>query len=196
MRSQDTQRWVTARALEALLERRAKQGDVITNVQLRDWTGLTTRQVSSAFKKLQQMEFVLRNGMSYTITASGAVAVKSYQPTHYQSGPKGPHGKGREVPAQSFVNKLWKLLRVRITLDCETAANVLVDAGDAESFERTKKTASRYLNHWAKTDAVSASRGHYKRGTCKRYVLMIDSPTPPAWTEKSQARQAAKREVA
>lgn len=188
MADQESIRWVTAQVLAELKSRKVRAGHELVNAQLREWTGLQTRQIGSALKKLQQLEFVLRNGKSYTVTQSGATAIESHVST-LKSGPKGPQENGRAVPEHAFAMKLWKLLRVRITLDCDAAASVLVDAGNEDEFKRAKQTASRYLNRWAKTPHVSTSR-EYKRGTCKRYVLIKDSPEPPAWSAKAQARQA------
>lgn len=181
-------RWVTSIVLDQLKAHNVRAGHELVNAQLREWTGLETRRISSALKKLQQMEFVLRNGLSYTVTESGAAAIKSHA-SSFKSGPKGPQAKGRSVPSNSFAMKLWKLLRVRTTLDCDLAASILVDAGDQAEYQRAKETASRYLNRWAKTPLVSTSRD-YKRGTCKRYVLVKDSPVPPAWSPQAKAREA------
>lgn len=197
-------RWVAAAVLRALAERGIAKGQQFTSNDLRAWVpGLKVRAklkhanatlIASGFVN-HNMHVVGATSMGrYTLTAAGLEAVKAAAAgQQLRSGPKGPHSVDRTVGEGTFAARLWRLLRARQMLDTGTAAETLVDAGsDDSAVDRAAKTAQRYLARWASTGAVKESAQRLANGR-KRYVLITDTPNPPAWTPKAKARSAQNR---
>ncbi len=193
-------RWTSAAVLVAMAARGLGKGSTFTSTQLRAWVpGLREgNRFKRAMATLEANQFVTfrmhtepGNAQShavYTVTPTGAEAIKAAASgVVRKSGPKGPHGKNRVVPPNTFAARLWALMRARQMLDTATAAATLVDAG--QDVDTAAKTAQRYLARWASTGALAVSKQRLACG-CKRYVLVKDSPTPPAWTDKAKARAA------
>lgn len=191
-------RWTSAAVLVALAARGFTSGKRFTNKELREWVPqlkvgrrfkhAVETLVDNAFITSERLPFIDAADMlvRYTVTKTGAEAVKAAAGGALRkSGPKGPHTKDRAVAPTTFAARLWALMRARQMLDTETAAATLVDAGD--DVAKAAKTAQRYLARWASTGALTESK-HRMPGGCKRYVLVKDSPTPPAWTSKAVAR--------
>lgn len=197
-------RWTSAAVLVALAARGLGKGDTFTSTQLRAWVpGLREgNRFKRAMATLEANQFFsyrmhtepgnAQSHAVYTVTPTGAEAIKAAASgAMRKSGPKGPHGKDRVVPPSTFAARLWALMRARQMLDTETAAATLVDAGD--DVAKAAKTAQRYLARWTSTGALAVSKQRMPGG-CKRYVLLKDSPMPPAWTEKAKARAANSQE--
>lgn len=194
-------RWTSAAVLVALAARGLDKGDTFTSTQLRAWVpalkegnrfkrAMATLEANQFFSYRMHTEPGSAQSQAvYTVTTTGAEAIKAAASgTVRKSGPKGPHGKNRAVPPSTFAARLWALMRARQMLDTETAAATLVDAG--QDVAKAAKTAQRYLARWSSTGALAVSKQRMPGG-CKRYVLLKDSPEPPAWTEKAKARAAA-----
>jgi hypothetical protein len=190
-------RWTSAALLVALVARNFKAGQSFTSAMARGWVPQLKegRRLKHAIETFTDngwvtSRMVLYRGAhtmaEYTLTKVGGEAVKGAAsgPPH-KSGPKGPHKQDRQVPAGTFAARLWALMRARRMLDTETAASTLVDAGD--DVATASKTAQRYLARWASTGAIAVSAKREANG-CKRYVLQIDTPNPPAWTPRARAR--------
>lgn len=194
-------RWISAAVLVALAARGMGAGDSFTGATLRQWVpqlGKAGRAFGYAVHTLTRNDFITSNRQPpgpggetvvlYSITRTGAEAIKAAASgALHRSGPKGPHSKDRAVPANTFAVRLWALMRARQVLDSETAAATLVDAGD--DVAKATETARTYLARWACAGALTVSARRLPRGV-KRYVLVKDSPTPPAWTTKAKARAA------
>lgn len=192
-------RWVTSALLVALAARLMHRGTHFTSEDMRTWVPALKGEMQrkSAAATLLRCGFVRqamrvdskgRSYARYTVTAEGEAAIKAVaQGGVHTSGPKGPHQADRTAGKTTFVVRLWALMRARGMLDSHAAAATLVDAGG--DFATAAKTAQRYLARWASTGAVQESRRREANG-CKRFVLVNDSPTPPAWTPKAQARRA------
>ncbi len=193
-------RWTSAAVLVALAARGFTAGKRFTNKELREWVPqlkaghrfkhAVETLADNAFITSERLPFIEAADMLvlYTVTKTGAEAIKAAAGGALRkSGPKGPHGKDRTVPLDTFAARLWALMRARQMLDTESAAATLVDAGG--DVATAAKTAQRYLARWASTGALAESK-HRLPGGCKRYVLVQDSPTPPAWTPKAKARAA------
>lgn len=192
--------WVTSTVLLAMAERKLKKGDTFTSTDMRQWAPAFRNEASrkTAAQKLQELGFVTfsmalqdqaKTVARYKVTAEGQAALQAAALGQVRkSGPRGPH-TGARVPPQpsSFVARLWALLRARITLDSETAASTLIDAG--QNVAVAQKTAQRYLRRWEVAGAVQESRKRTASG-CKRYVLVNDRPTAPAWTAADKTRRA------
>lgn len=193
-------RWTSAAVLVTLAARGLGKGDTFTSTQLRAWVpglgeGNRFKRAMATLEANQFFTFRMHtepgNAQShavYTVTPTGAEAIKAAASGAIRkSGPKGPHGKDRVVPPNTFAARLWALMRARRMLDTETAAATLVDAG--QDVSKAARTAQRYLARWTSTGALAISKQRLPSG-CKRYVLVTDSPTPPAWTDKAKARAA------
>lgn len=194
-------RWTSAAVLVALAARGFTAGQQFMSGQLRSWVPQLQKshRLKHAVETLKDNGFIssrmqtepgsAQSQAVYTVTTTGAEAIKAAASgTVRKSGPKGPHGKRRAVPPSTFAARLWALMRARQMLDTETAAATLVDAG--QDVAKAAKTAQRYLARWSSTGALAVSKQRMPGG-CKRYVLLKDSPEPPAWTEKAKARAAA-----
>lgn len=190
-------RWTSSALLVALAARGFKSGHSFTSVMARQWVPelKTGHRLKHAIETLTDNQFitsqmVLHRGTvsmaEYTVTAVGYEAIKAAASGQVRkSGPKGPHGKDRKVPPATFASRLWALMRARRILDTDTAASTLVDAGD--DVATAAKTAQRYFARWASVYAIRESARRTATGH-KRYVLVTDTPEPPAWTPKSKAR--------
>lgn len=201
-------RWVTGAALAALAARGMAKGDTFTVADLRLWlpqvaaVGLKTVAV-----RLMKLNFVTSNRAVdvetaeiksvYTITADGAAAIRVVAGGEaYGCGRKGLRYTGRKARTDTFVARLWALVRARKILDSASAAATLVDAGDDKKVRTAARHAKRYLALWASAGALEVSRVRLPNG-CKRYVLVNDTgPTPPAWTRADQARKKAAKDGA
>lgn len=196
----EDQRWTSSALLVALAVRGLKAGDSFTAAQARKWVPQLQQgqRMKQAVQTLFNNQFVNSRRYidqdtgdtvtEYTLTAVGGEAVKSARAgAVHASGPKGPHSCNRKVPAGTFASRLWALMRARRMLDSDTAASTLVDAGD--DYAVAMKNAQRYLANWAKTGAIVESKQRLA-GNRKRYVLINDTPEPPAWTPKARARNA------
>ncbi len=194
-------RWTSSALLVALAVRDFKAGHAFTADMAREWVPALAqgRRLKHAIETLTDNGFVTsrvfvdretaRNITEYTLTTVGGEAVKAAKSGQARaSGPKGPHSKDRTVPAGSFAMRLWSLMRARRILDSDTAASTLVDAGD--DVATAMKNAQRYFANWAKTGAIQES-AQRMTGNRKRYVLIHDTPEPPAWTPKARARAQA-----
>lgn len=194
----EDQRWTSSALLVALAARGFKAGDCFTAAQAREWVPALRegQRIKQAVQTLFNNQFVNSRRYidhetgdtvtEYTLTTVGGEAVKAAKAgAVHASGPKGPHGKNRKVPADTFAARLWALMRARQMLDSDTAASTLVDAGD--DYATAMKNAQRYLANWAKTGAITESRKRLA-GNRKRYVLVNDTPEPPAWTPKARSR--------
>lgn len=193
-----TERWVTAKALVALAALGFKAGQTFTSGDLAGWArSLTSAQRVNATTRLCALGFVshqvkiLREAEQdvradvYTVTAEGAAAIEAAFMGHVRkSGPKSTR-KPNPVPAGALVTRLWALLRIRHATDSDSAAQLLCDAG--QDFEQTRATVRKYLRRWcAAGSLVESSRRIGPQGHSngvKRYVLVKDSPTPPAWRQ-------------
>lgn len=193
-------RWVTAAALRAMAGQQLREGATFHAADLRAWASDFGSEASrkTAAARLLELGFITqrmvevgagRTTAEYTVTAAGAAAIQAAATgLRLKSGPKGPHQGDRTVPPGSFAARLWNLLRARQMLDPKTAAATLVDAG--EDVEIAEQNARRYLRRWASTGAIAESRLRTAEN-CKRYVLVNTTlTTPPAWTNKAQARKA------
>lgn len=188
-------RWTSAAVLVALAARGFTAGKRFTNKELREWVPQlkTGHRFKHAVETLVDNAFISSERVvttdlivKYTVTKTGAEAIKAAASGALRkSGPKGPHTKDRAIAPTTFAARLWALMRARQMLDTETAAATLVDAGD--DVAKAAKTAQRYLARWASTGALTESKHRMPSG-CKRYVLVKDSLTPPAWTPKAVAR--------
>lgn len=198
-------RWTSSALLVALAARDFKAGHAFTADMAREWVPALAqgRRLKHAIETLTDNQFVTSRGFvipetgknvtEYTLTPVGGEAVKAAKSGQTRaSGPKGPHSKDRKVPPATFAMRLWSLMRARRILDSDTAANTLVDAGGDCAV--AMKTAQRYLANWAKTGAITESRQRLE-GNRKRYVLVRDTPEPPAWTPKARARKATHQET-
>ena len=196
----DATRWVTAVVLTALATAGLRRGDAFTPTNLRQWVpGIKPAQIKQISETLRAHGFITSrmvvSGAAthavFTVTAAGAEAIKGAAlGAGIKSGPKGPHTADRAVGQGTFAARLWRLMRARQMLDTGTAAETLVDAGsDNTAVERAAKTAQRYLARWASTGAVKESAQRLANGR-KRYVLITDTPHPPAWTPGARARAA------
>lgn len=191
-------RWTSSALLVALAARGFKKGHSFTSVMARQWVPALKegKRLKHAIETLADNQFVtsqmvLHRGTismaEYTVTALGAEAIKAAAAgVERKSGPKGPHAADRTVPAGTFAARLWALMRARQILDTDTAASTLVDAGG--DVATAAKTAQRYFARWASTGALQESAKRLDNGR-KRYVLVKDTPEPPAWTAKAQARR-------
>lgn len=199
----DIPRWITGRALAALAQRGLREGDRFTSRDLMAWVPELSGRPNawSVSKPLVAMGFVTASVAcsetepgqthgTYTLTRAGAQAIAAAAAgARFASGPRGPHGKNRSVPRAAFVSRLWALLRARQMLDTDSAAALLVDAGDDAAVRRAAATAKRYFHRWAQLGVVQESARRLPNG-CKRWVLIKDvGPTPPAWTPKARARR-------
>lgn len=182
-------RWVSAEALAALAARGLVEGDEFSAAELAAWTGLPPEQRVHASSRLCQLGFVRHRVRQvperddrYTLTASGAAAVAAAARGQvHTSGPRGPHGKARPLPADSLTARLWALLRMRRVLDSESAASTLCDAG--ADYARMRESIARTLRRWAAAGAVQVSKRRvHAQGTSsgfKVYVLVDDAVQPP-----------------
>ncbi|MCB1998417.1 MAG: hypothetical protein KDG57_21525 [Rhodoferax sp.] len=200
--SPDDDRWTSSMVLAMLASRGVSTaGARFESRQLRDWLpGMRdARRFGNTMQTLTRNGFVTQRMLvdrktaesfaEYTVTAAGAAAiVKVAAGLARRSGPKGPHGKDRVVPPGSFAARLWALMRARGMLDAITAAETLVDAGG--DVDRARRNAQRYMARWATAGAVTRSQRRVAGGAM-RYVLVRDTPEPPAWTPKAQARAHA-----
>jgi hypothetical protein len=199
--STDTIHWVTGAALQALANQKLRVGDKFTRDQLKLWQPSLGQggKMKNAIEKLLELGFITSEQVlvsnafnwqpTYTVTGEGKAAMSgaaSGKPL--RSGPRGAHSKNRAVGSNTFVAKLWRLMRARKILDAETAASTLVDAEAQDQYSRAVKAARRYFHRWAQTGAVTESRTRTNT-QCKRYVLSRDSVDPPVWTPKALARQ-------
>jgi hypothetical protein len=194
-------RWTSSALLVALAARDFKAGHAFTADMAREWVPALSqgRRLKHAIETLTDNQFITsrvfidkanaRTVTEYTLTQVGGEAVKTAKAGHMRaSGPKGPHTKDRKVPPAAFAMRLWSLMRARQVLDSDTAASTLVDAGGDCAV--AMKTAQRYFANWAKTGAITESK-HRLEGNRKRYVLVKDTPEPPAWTPKAKARRVS-----
>ncbi len=127
--------------------------------------------------------------VTYTVTAAGAEAIARVAAgQRHRSGPKGPQDKRREPDSDSFVQRLWTLFRAKKLLDADSAASLLVDAGD--DVQKAAHTARRYFHRWVQSGhafernyrvgAVGSSNGF------KSYALVHDcGPVPPSTGKKA-----------
>ncbi len=192
-------RWTTAEALASLAAHGMVEGSTFTTSQLREWVPLDTAgKVKYVTRKLVSLKFVdagraLKAGSSmdlegrYTVTLSGAAAIKSAGEGHVRkSGNQGQPVAPRPPAAGSLAMRVWALLRARKVLDAGSASETLCDAGD--DVAAAAKTITTYLRRWAKTSALQASARRLPNGF-KQYVLVKDSPEPPAWTAHDPSRR-------
>lgn len=191
-------RWVTATALRSLAALVFKRGQVFTGSDLAGWTPtLTAKQRSHATARLCALGFVThevkvlridghdQRADVYTVTAEGAAAIDAAGDGKVRkSGPKGQRA-ANPVPQTALVSRLWALLRIRKALDVDSAAQLLCDAGD--DYQRVRDSVRKYLRRWCNAGSLAESarrvgpRGH--SNGVKRYVLITDAQTPPAWRQ-------------
>lgn len=203
-----TERWVTATALQALAALWFRSGQAFTSADLAGWARtLTPVQRVHATSRLCALGFithevrVLREcdhdvrADLYTVTPAGQAAIEAaFMGDVRKSGPKGSR-RPNPVAHGALVSRLWALLRMRGSADSDSAAQVLCDVG--EDFEQTRATVRKYLRRWCIAGALAESsrrigpQGH--SNGVKRYVLVQDSPTPPAWRQLAKAQQGAVR---
>lgn len=183
-------KWVTAAALAALAEHhKTRRGCTFTLDQMRRWApGLVGSKTRSALDKLKKLEFVVSTKPGhYVLTADGAAAVQAAADGQVlKCGQHGP--KNRPPAAESFAARLWALLRARKVVDSGTAAATLVDAGGDVAAAEAR--AQVYLRKWQRAGAVDASKRRLPDGR-KQYVLVQDTPNPPAWDLVRQLAAAA-----
>lgn len=198
-----TTRWVTAAALQALADFVLRAGDQFTAGQLQAWLGadVTPEQRVHATSRLCALQFVKHQVVvvgdervdQYTVTPEGQAAIiAAAEGQVRKSGPKSTR-KPNPVDPQAFSSRLWQLLRIRKMLTARQAAETLCDAG-AGDFDTRRATARTFFRRWASTGALEESAKRVgAQGNSngdKRYVLVKDSPTPPAWRKaKHQAKQ-------
>lgn len=206
-------RWVTATVLSALARAGIhRAGQQFTAAQVAQWVHgqLTDEQRVHATTRLCALAFVV-HGVTllddvhgtqdradvYTLTHEGALAVQAAAEGHVRkSGPKATRAPNPVRP-EATTTRLWNLMRIRKMLDSDTATQLLCDAGEQE-FERLRATVRRTLHRWATCGALAESTRRVHRAGdapssngCKRYVLVIDSPTPPAWRQIAKAKARA-----
>ena len=202
------ERWVTATALQALAALGFKAGQSFTSGDLAGWARtLTPVQRVHATSRMCALGFVTHqvkvlheDGQDvradvYTVTKEGAAAIEAaFMGEVRKSGPKTTR-KPNPVPPGALVSRLWALLRMRGSADSDSAAQLLCDAG--QDFEQTRATVRKYLRRWCTAGALAESsrrigpQGH--SNGVKRYVLVQDAPTPPAWRQLAKASQGAPR---
>lgn len=201
------QRWVTATALLALAGRGLGKGDEFTGVQFAEWVHqLQPNQRTNASTRLCHLGFVKHSVQVrtidghdqrvdvYTVTPEGAAAIEAAGSGHVRkSGPKTTRAPNPLRPT-SLVARLWNLMRIKRALDSDYAAELLCDAGG--DFRQVQASVRKYLRRWSTTGAVKeaarrvGASGH--SNGVKRYVLVQDSPTPPAWRDLVRAKGASK----
>lgn len=207
----DRTRWVTAAALSALAGKGiTAEGADFTAGDMAAWTAgalspdqrvnATTRLCALGFVTHQVLVIAGHRTDAYTLTAEGAEAVRAAAAGHVRkSGPKGSRAPNPHKPTD-LASRLWYLLRLRKQIDPDAAARVLCTAGEAE-FARVRSTVAKTLWRWEQTGAVQAGARRVRTGNdpkgstgFKRYVLVVDSPNPPRWTNamrKAKAERAA-----
>jgi hypothetical protein len=131
----------------------------------------------------------------YALTSEGIAAAKAACEARWSAGRVlgGKHSNlTRERLTDTFVRKLWALLRMRQSLTGPEAAATLVDAGG--DVKTATRTASQYLRNWSLVhpDAIQVSK--QKVGHAYRFVLTKDlGPEPPVVSCKQRVH---KREAA
>ncbi len=213
----DMHKWVTAEALLTLgaieLDRAGQQ---FTAQDLADWTrlALTPTQRVHATSRLCALGFVqyelkmmmdpksgqmLRTDL-YTLTAEGSAAVKAAVAGHVRkSGPKGER-KSNPVDPHALSSRVWSLIRMRRVVDSDSLAATLSNAGDDKlAYARTRASVQRYLQRWTEVGALEKSVKRMRTGGqaltsngVVRYVLIMDSATPPKWHAATEARASAR----
>lgn len=203
----NAQTWVTATMLQTLAEHEHEAGGVLTAATLRAWTAgrLSPVQYGHATAKMCALGFFLHrprviNGErvdTYVLTDDGIAAIDAAcSGAVRKSGPKVSR-KPNPVDPQSLTARLWQLMRVRRMLDTETATHTLCDAGDPAEFERRRETVRRTLHRWASAGAIAESARRVNlpgqaatSNGCKRFVLVVDTPLPPAWRRSGRGPDA------
>ncbi len=194
--------WVVNAVLEALAQQGlGRAGARFTSQDLCGWLPdlkRATKRRTNATSTLCRLGVVTHKAtvdggantvVTYTITAAGAEAVARVAAgQRHRSGPKGPRDKRRVPDGDSFVQRLWTLFRASKLLDADSAASLLVDAGD--DVKTAARTARRYFHRWTqagyaaestnRVGAVGSSNGF------KRYILVKDcGPVAPSTGKKA-----------
>ena len=201
-------RWVTAAALEALVENDIVcPGENFTASDLAKWTRGTLHHTQRvhASSRLCALGFVAHSitrdasGLEqvdvYTLTIDGACAVKAAAEGHVRkSGPKGARTPN-PVDQQALASRLWQMVRMRGMVDSDAAARLLCDAGDDDQFRRMRDSIRRYLRRWCNAGSLAEAARRVRSDSApatsngsKRYVLVVDSQEPPKWWPKAQGR--------
>ncbi len=188
--------WTTGAFLVELARRDLKQGSRFTTLELEAWmpeaveSGLVRKAIEVCKRngyltsKMSLCKDTARTLSTYTVTALGAEAIRAAAAGKLpKGGARGPLSVARPPSTGTFVARLWALMRARRTLDALTAAETLVDAGG--NVTTAARTASGHLSRWAAAGALAEGRKREANG-CKRYVLVQDSPHPPAPPRKGR----------
>ncbi|MGE4244180.1 hypothetical protein [Ramlibacter sp.] len=189
VKGSETARESTYAVFAAISERAAAPGFRFSTGDVREWVPhvtridagrITARMVELGFAR--SIDPKKRERFSrFVLTREGFAGVRAAQPGQRRTEP----GWRQPERPDSFIDRLWKLLRMRHVLDPVTAASTLVDAGEDErALKRAAHAASQYLRAWARQGFVCESRGRAGNG-CKQYVLQKDAARAPVGSSRS-----------
>jgi len=202
-------RWVTAHVLARLAATGCVAGSRFTSLWLAsavDGYGISTEQRQHATGQMLKLGFLKHRVaviagercVDYTVTEEGAQAIaQAAAGLVRKSGPKGSR-KPSPVRPEALATRLWNLVRMRQVVDSDACTQLLCNAGEQE-FKRVRATVQKTLRRWELAGALQAGERRVQvpgqppsSNGNKRYVLVKDSPLPPAWSPVlKQARQAA-----